>query len=93
MTKLREAQTIRADVFAEGHWRIAEAESALGACYAALSRFEQAEPLLLASYEALAENLGPTDPRTQRALDDLIALYDVWNKPDQAGAYRARQAG
>ncbi len=91
LAKIREAKTIREAVFAQGHWRIAEVEGALGACYTALSRFAEAEPLLTASYEALADNLGATDPRTQRALDDLIALYDAWNKPDQAEAYRVRR--
>ena len=47
----------------------------------------------MASYEALADNLGATDPRTHRALDDLIALYNAWNKPEQAEAYRDRRGG
>jgi hypothetical protein len=56
----------------------------LGECLATQRRFSEADPLLLDSYNNLAQSLGKSDPRTHAALKRLIAFYDSWAKPEEA---------
>jgi tetratricopeptide (TPR) repeat protein len=78
---------------AAGSWQAAEAQSRLGGCLAALGRRDEAEPLLLATYERLAAAKGiPAAQayRPEEALRRVIALYEAWGKPDEAAKWRAR---
>jgi hypothetical protein len=52
-------------------------------------RYNEAEPLLVGSYESLKHSQGPSNPRTRLALQRLANLYEAWNKPEQAAPYRA----
>jgi hypothetical protein len=67
-----------------GHWRIAEAQSALGAFLLEANRLAQAEPLLVVSHSALREKFGSNDPRTREASNRLALLYDKLGKPELA---------
>ncbi len=70
---------------------IGEVESWLGACLVAGKRPEEAEPLLLAGHEKLAAARG-TGPRLrERALAHIVRLYEGWNRPEQAAAWRLKQ--
>ena len=51
--------------------------------------YDEAELLLIASYNDLKESQGEHTPRTVEALKRLARLYDAWKKPDQAAQYRA----
>jgi hypothetical protein len=85
---LRDALLTRRDLSAPA-WSIAEAESILGACLSALVRYEEAEVLLLASYEKVQAGSGYNELTQRRdALNRLITLYEQWAKPDQALRYR-----
>jgi hypothetical protein len=53
-----------------------------------LSQFDEAEPLLLARYSNLNAARGPKDESTIGALNRLVRLYEVWQKPDKAEQYR-----
>ncbi|MBA2431603.1 MAG: tetratricopeptide repeat protein, partial [Chthoniobacterales bacterium] len=53
--------------FAQGHWRIAEVQMALGDCLLQQARLTEAEHLLVTSHSALSKKLGPGDPRTLEA--------------------------
>jgi serine/threonine-protein kinase len=86
---LREAVKIRTESLPNEHHWVALANSALGECLTIQKRYNEAEPLLLNSYEALKISQGADNPRTTIALQRLINLYDAWNKPDQAAPYRA----
>jgi len=60
----------------------------LGYCLIDLTRYEEAEELILASYDFF-ENSAVTDHyRLKRAVDGLIALYEAWGKPEKAEHYR-----
>jgi eukaryotic-like serine/threonine-protein kinase len=85
---LREGVAIFRQKLPEGEWRRADAESALGACLTALRRYAEAEPLLVGSYQLLKAKLGEQSKQTERALNRVVALYQVWGKPDTAEQYR-----
>jgi eukaryotic-like serine/threonine-protein kinase len=69
-------------------WRIADAESVLGGCLAAQGRFQEAEPLLLAGYEALRTEKGLGTRYLPPARERLAGLYEAWGKPERARAYQ-----
>ncbi|PYL70931.1 MAG: hypothetical protein DMF26_20585, partial [Verrucomicrobia bacterium] len=85
---LREAVKIRTDLLPKGHYWVALTNSALGECLTIEKRYNEAEPLLLESYESLKSSQGANNPRTQLALQRLITLYENWGKLDRARAYR-----
>jgi eukaryotic-like serine/threonine-protein kinase len=87
-TILREAVKMRTDSLPKEHFWVALANGALGECLTAQGRYDEAEPLLLQSYESLKSSQGATNPRTRLALRRLVALYDDWGKPDTANAYK-----
>jgi tetratricopeptide (TPR) repeat protein len=87
---LREAVKIRTDLLPKGHYWVALANSALGECLTIQKRYNEAEPLLLSSYEVLKISQGPDNPRTTIALQRLIALYENWGKLETANKYRSR---
>ncbi|HKV07375.1 MAG TPA: serine/threonine-protein kinase [Thermoanaerobaculia bacterium] len=74
------------------HWRFSDTESVLGACLAAQGQFQEAEPLLIRSYAALAKDEGEGASHAPEALQRIINLYTAWGKPEQAAAYRAKLA-
>ncbi len=86
---LREGLGFRTSKLKNGNWQIAEAESALGGCLAALKRYDEAEPLLTASYSVLRAKRGDNDKETARALARLIQLYQAEGKLDRAAQYSA----
>ena len=85
-----EALELRQKHYEEGHWRIAETEVALGGCLSRLEHFEEAEALLKRGYQTLEDIQGPTHQRTQEAVKYLVALYESWNRPEQAEPYRSK---
>ena len=71
-------------------WRVADAESILGGCLAAQRRFEEAEPLLVGAYEALAKDPADGKRRAGEALARVVALYRTSGQPERAAMYKAR---
>ena len=57
--------------YSADHWRIADAESVLGACLVEQGRFEEAGPVLRRSYLALKSSRGERGRRTREALERL----------------------
>jgi hypothetical protein len=64
------------------------AESALGGCLTRLHRYDEAESLLLGSYQILMAKRNAS-PATRQARQHLIDLYSAWGKPDKAREYAA----
>jgi serine/threonine-protein kinase len=89
---LREALAIRRELLPKGHWRIANAESLLGACLTVLGRYAEAELLLVQGHGAMAVAKDVPPKRLSEARQRLITLYEKWQKPEQAAAWRAKQA-
>ncbi|MEM1096218.1 MAG: serine/threonine-protein kinase [Bacteroidota bacterium] len=71
------------------HPYVALSRGSLGAVLTAQQDYAAAEPLLVESYPALAESFGPQSQHAQDALGRLIALYDVWGRPDEQRRYQA----
>jgi tetratricopeptide (TPR) repeat protein len=90
---LRECLTIRTRKTPEV-WRFFEAESLLGDCLVGQKKCADAEPLLLKGYEGMkareAKMSSPNRKRVAEAGDRIVALYEAWEKPEQAGAWRRR---
>jgi serine/threonine-protein kinase len=86
---LEEALAIWEKALPAGHGRIADAQGKLGRCLVALRRFEEAESYLLKSYTANREADDPGGNQMQEATRDLVALYETWNRPEEAAHYRA----
>jgi serine/threonine-protein kinase len=86
---LRRALDIELRARSAGDWRILHRQGVLGACLLDQRRFADAEPYLLDSYNALMRERGLSNPFTRIALDRLIQLYTVWNRPAEAQRYRA----
>jgi len=91
---LRQAFAIWRERYGGEHRRTTRAARELGACLTARAQFAEAETLLLATYSILERKpLTPADQDDLREIAvRIITLYDAWNKPQQAGAWRARTA-
>lgn len=87
-TILREAVKLRTDSLPKEHFWVALANDALGECLTAQDRYDEAEPLLLQSYESLKSSQGANNPRTRLALQRLVVLYEDWGRFATANIYR-----
>jgi tetratricopeptide (TPR) repeat protein len=74
----------------EHHWMTAEARSRLGGCLSAQASYAEAEPLLLGAYETLRRARGAPPRRRAEAWERIVQMYEAWEKPEQAAAWRAR---
>jgi tetratricopeptide (TPR) repeat protein len=86
------ARQTLSDTLAPEHWRTAWAASVEGAAFAGLSRYENAEPMLIAGLRTLQRDPGSGSrvvyiDTTRRFLADL---YRAWGKPQLAVSYAAR---
>jgi tetratricopeptide (TPR) repeat protein len=77
---LREAVKIRTESLPKEHYWVALANSALGDCLTIQQRYNEADPLLLGSYESLKNSQGANNPRTRLGLQRLVELYEKWCK-------------
>ncbi|MFC1634823.1 tetratricopeptide repeat protein [Planctomycetota bacterium] len=60
--------------------------------YKEQARYDEAELLLLEAIEGRRLILGDTHPHTIESLNNLIDLYEDWNKPEKAEEWRAKLA-
>lgn len=74
-----------------GNWLVGVVNKEHGACLRELGRFADAEPLLLRGAQILADAVGDADARTQKAIAELVLLYEAWPRPDELAKWRARQ--
>ena len=70
------------------HWRLANAQAALGWCLLNEKKYVESERILLASHATLEKQRGANDPDTRRVRGWLVRLYDGWGKPAYADRYR-----
>ncbi len=76
----------------EEHWITAVSTSVAGAALSQLERFEDAEPLLLQSYQQLRDASSTRPVYLRAALGRVVDLYTKWGKLEAAGHYRDLQA-
>jgi serine/threonine-protein kinase len=72
------------------HWLSAVIRVAHGACLTELREFEAAETTLLAAHQALVAAKGEQHAYTRATVTRLVALYEAWQRDDQAQLWRAR---
>ena len=75
--------------FGADHWRAAWASALEGAALAALGRYPQAEPLLVAAYGVLRRNPRMNASQLGSTLQFLVQLYVDWRRPEEVARYRA----
>jgi serine/threonine protein kinase/Tfp pilus assembly protein PilF len=92
---LRECLTIRAKTQPDA-WTTFNTQSALGGALLGRKKYADAEPLLLQGYQGMKAREKKIPPqakdRLPEALDRLIELYTVTNRPDEAKQWRAERA-
>ncbi|UCG32036.1 MAG: serine/threonine protein kinase [Phycisphaerales bacterium] len=89
---LREAVGIFRNTRPGNDWKAAMTVSTLGSCLTALGRFDEAEPLVLESYATVNAVRGQRHEDTHKAMERVLALYEAWDKPEQAARWRAMLA-
>ena len=72
----------------DGHTQTARLLGRLGALYLERGQHANAEPLLREAFEMHERLEGTKHPSAQRALKRLVRLYEAWDAPDRAAAYR-----
>jgi serine/threonine-protein kinase len=86
---LRDTLKSRAETYGEHYYYTALTRAALGECLTTQTRFEEAAPLMIESYNDLKASQGEQNPRTVEGLHRLADFYDAWKKPDRSAQYRA----
>ena len=71
-----------------GHWRTAWARSLRGAALTALSRYAEAEPLVLQAYDRLRKNTGASRTQIDLARNHVEHLYTAWGRASDASRYK-----
>jgi hypothetical protein len=86
-TELRSIVSRLTQSFPDDYPGLASARGALGECLLLQSRFGEAEPFLLDSYNVFQARMGVADGRTKSASARLARLYAAWGMPGQAARY------
>ena len=58
--------------------------------YKEQARYDEAEPLLVEAVTGRRLKLSDSHPHTLQSLNNLIALYKAWGKPEKAEEWRAK---
>jgi tetratricopeptide (TPR) repeat protein len=79
-------------VLGRDHFRTARTMGNLGKLYTDQGRYGEAEATLLEAHGILFGAVGVENRDTQKVISKLADLYDAWDKPDEAGRWRAKLA-
>ncbi len=85
---LRQVIVIYRKACADDVWSLASAESVLGECLTKLSRYDEAETLVVRSYRAMRSRRGADDRYVREALGRVVGLFEAWDKPDLAAQWQ-----
>jgi len=90
---LREALDAYAKAGAD-NWRRYFIESQLGASVAAQNRYAEAEPFLVSGYQGMLQRMSSVPledrPRLLEAREQIVRLYESWQKPEKAAEWREK---
>ena len=73
----------------EEHPEVLETKNDLAMLYRQQAHYEAAEPLLVEAVKGRRLKLGDEHPHTLESLNNLLELYEAWDKPEEAGKWRA----
>ncbi len=88
---LREGVEIGRKILPKDASDLVRTEGALGSCLTRLRRFDEAESILLGTYQNLLAKQS-AGPAQREALQHLVDLYNAWGKPYKAREWRAKLA-
>jgi hypothetical protein len=86
-----EQRSIATSSLPKDHWLIGVVAKEHGACLRELGQRDEAESALLEAHGLLVRVVGAGDFRTQRVVDELVALYEAWPRHQEAEQWKARQ--
>jgi hypothetical protein len=69
-----------------------ESKHELSVLYKEQGNYDKSEPLLLETLEGRRLKLGDTHPNTLESMNNLIKLYETWNKPEETEKWRAKMS-
>ncbi|MEM9382855.1 MAG: tetratricopeptide repeat protein, partial [Planctomycetota bacterium] len=70
-------------------WNFAGWRRARAASLRRLDRMDEAESDLLVADEIVLTRFSPQDPNRRPVVEDLVELYEEWDRPDEATVWRA----
>ena len=85
---LVECLHIRRDQLPRDDWRTALAENTLGRCLTLQGRHAEGEPYLTRSCPLIVASPAASIQHKREAIENTIALYEAWGRPERAMAYR-----
>jgi len=92
-TPKTESEEISKDEVQEKYTTTLESAHEPAVLYKEQSDYAKAEPLLLKALEGRRLKLGDTHLHTKESLNNLIDLYEAWNKPEQARQWKVKLSG
>jgi tetratricopeptide (TPR) repeat protein/predicted Ser/Thr protein kinase len=81
---------IRRRVAGQAHPKTLVSMENLARLYVTQHRYQEAEPLLMESYAHMKGNPDVRPDQLREVLDDIISLYEAWDKPKEAAQWRAK---
>jgi len=81
---------VRRELYDPGHPSLLLSMRNHAAALVRLQRYAEAEQLLLERHAMCVEHHGPDSPRTRKAIDKLIELYEQWGRGEKAAEWRAK---
>ncbi len=81
--------TMHRDVRADSSW-FSYVNREFGRCLTRMERYDEAEVLLLKSYQWMLSNKDAGHEGTHHVIGRIVELYEAWAKPAQAAKWRAR---
>jgi tetratricopeptide (TPR) repeat protein len=85
---LRDVLAARQQLYPADDWRVAQAQSLLGASLMAQKRYTEAEPLMLSADSHLKPIPGLEEHERAANRARLVALYEVLGRPSESQRYR-----
>ena len=67
-----------------------ETKNDLAVLYKEQAHYEEADPLMLEAVEGKRLKLGDKHPHTQESMNNLIELYEAWDKQEEADKWREK---
>ncbi len=74
-----------------GHWLTGVVHKELGACLRETGELTAAEHELQLGFTMLEQAVGVADTRTQKVIDELVLLYDTWQRPTERAIWIGKQ--